>query len=117
MVFIQRKYCHLKCWTEFEFWIYEGREFQTDEPENTNVFRYISKWGFGVYNWKLDDERNCIAWMSVAKVNDVLRYSRAFPRIVLNIWIAFLYKTRSENAIHFNSENIIYDGVWNCNQE
>jgi len=27
-----------------------------DEPENTNVFRYISKWGFGVYNWKLDDD-------------------------------------------------------------
>jgi len=49
--------------------------------------------------------------MSVAKVNDVLWYSRAFPRIVLNIWIGFLYKTRSENAIHFNSENIIYDGV------
>jgi len=23
--------------------MYEGREFQTDEPENTNVFRYISK--------------------------------------------------------------------------
>ena len=50
MVFIQRKYCDLKCWTEFEFWIYEGRQFQLDEPENTNVFRYISKWGFGVYN-------------------------------------------------------------------
>ena len=83
MVFIQRKYCDLKCWTEFEFWIYEGRQFQLDEPENTNVFRYISKWGFGVYNWKLDDERNSIAWMSVAKVNDVLRYSRAFPRIVV----------------------------------
>jgi len=33
-----------------------------DEPENTNVFRYISKYmkaykGVGVYNWKLDDER------------------------------------------------------------
>ena len=25
--FIQRKYWALKCWTEFEFWIYEGREF------------------------------------------------------------------------------------------
>jgi len=34
-----------------------GNSFQTDEPENTNVFRYISKWGFGVYNWKLDDGR------------------------------------------------------------
>ena len=37
---IQRKYWDLKCWTEFEFWIYEGGEFQMDEPENTNVFRY-----------------------------------------------------------------------------
>ena len=76
-----------------------------DELENTNVFCYISKWGFGVYNWKLDDERKSIAWMSVAKVNDVLRYSGAFPRIVLNIWIAFWYKTHSGNVMHFNSEN------------
>jgi len=45
-----------------------------DEPETTNVFRYISKWGFGVYNWKLDDERKRLVWMSVAKVNDVLMY-------------------------------------------
>ena len=43
LVFIQRKYWDLKCWIEFEFWIYEGREFQMDEPDNTNVFRYISK--------------------------------------------------------------------------
>ena len=56
MGFIYRKYWDLKGWTEFEFWIYEGRDFQMDEPENTNVFRYISKWGFGVYNWKLDDD-------------------------------------------------------------
>jgi len=28
-----------------------------DEPEHTNVFRYISESGFEVYNWKLDDER------------------------------------------------------------
>ena len=97
--FIQRKYWDLKCWTEFEFWIYDGREFQMDEPENTNIFRYISKWGFGVYNWKLDDERKSLAWMSVAIVNDVLRYSGAFARIVLNIWIAFWYKTRSGNVI------------------
>ena len=41
--FIQHKYWDLKCWTEFEFWIDEGREFQMDEPENTNVFLYISK--------------------------------------------------------------------------
>ena len=41
--------------------------------KNKNVFRYISKWGFGVYNWKLDDERKSLAWISVAKVNDVLR--------------------------------------------
>jgi len=54
-----------------------------DEPENTNVFRYISKWGVGVYNRKLDDELKRIAWMSVAKVNDVLRYSGTFPQIVL----------------------------------
>ena len=60
-----------------------------DELENTNVFRYISKRGLGVYNLKLDGERKSIACMSVAKVNDVLRYSGAFPRIVLNIWIAF----------------------------
>ena len=40
-----------------ECWIYEGREYQIDEPENTNVFRHISKWGFGAYTWKLDDER------------------------------------------------------------
>ena len=39
MGFIQLKYWDLKCWTEFEFWIYEEREFQMDEPENTNVFR------------------------------------------------------------------------------
>jgi len=84
-----------------------------DEPENATVFRYISKWGFGVYNWKLDDERKSLAWMSVATVNDFLRYSGAFPRIVLNIWMAFfiLYKTRSGNVIHFNSENIIHDGI------
>ena len=91
--FIQRKYRDLKCWTEFEFWICEGRVFQMDEPENTNVFRYISKYmkaykGVGVYNWKLDDERKRLSWMSVAKVNDVLRYSGALPRIVLNSWIA-----------------------------
>ena len=80
MGFIQRKYRDLKCWTEFEFWICEGREFQIDEPENTNVFRYISKWGFGVYNWKLYDERKSIEWMSVAKANGVLKYSGAFPQ-------------------------------------
>jgi len=40
-----------------------------DEPENTNVFRYISKWGFGVYNWKLDDERKRLAWMSRYEVH------------------------------------------------
>jgi len=68
---------------------------------NTNVFRYISKWGFGVYKWKLDDERKSIAWMSVAKVNDVLRNSGAFLRIVLNMWIAFWYKTRSGNGHRF----------------
>ena len=112
LVFIQRKYWDLKCWNEFEFLIYEGREFQTNEPENTNVFRYISKWGFGVYNWKLDDERKSIAWMSVAEVKDVLKYSGAFPRIVLNIWIVFfLYKTRSGNVIRFNPENITHYGV------
>jgi len=82
-----------------------------DEQENTNLFRYISKWGFGVYNWKLDDERKRIAWMSVLKVNDVFRYSGAFPQIVLNIWVAFWYKTSSGNVIHINSENIIHDGV------
>ena len=43
----QGKYWALKCWTEFELWMYEGSEFQTDE--NTNVFRYISKWGSGVF--------------------------------------------------------------------
>jgi len=32
MGFIQRKFWDLKCWTEFELWIYEGREFQVDEP-------------------------------------------------------------------------------------
>ena len=68
MWFIQRKYWDPKYWTELEFWIYEGREFQIDEPENTNVFRYISRWGFGVYTWKLDDERKSLAWMSVAKI-------------------------------------------------
>ena len=107
--FIQRKYWDLKCWSEFEIWIYEGRVFQMDAPGN--VFRYISKYGFGVYNRKLDDERNSIAWMSVLKVNDVFRYSGAFPRIVLNIWIAFWYKTRSGNVIHFNSANIKHDAV------
>jgi len=66
--------------------MYEGREFQTDEPENTNVFRYISKWGFGVYNWKLDDERNSRACISDTKVNDDLRYSGTSPLIVLNSW-------------------------------
>ena len=30
-------------------------EFQMDEPENTNVFWYISKWDFEAYNGKLDD--------------------------------------------------------------
>jgi len=40
MGFTQREYWDLKCWTEFEFWIYEGREFQTYERENTNIFRY-----------------------------------------------------------------------------
>ena len=82
-----------------------------DEPENTNVFRYISKWGFGVYSWKLDDERKSLAWMAVAKVNYVLRYSGTFPPIVLIIWIAFWYKTRSGNVIHFNPENIRHYGV------
>ena len=38
---------------------------------------------FGVYNWELDDERNSLA--SDATVNDNLRYSGAFPLIVLNI--------------------------------
>ena len=92
-------------------WIYEGREFQTDEPENTNVFRYISKWGIGVYNWELDDERNSLACISDAKVNDDLRYSGASPLIVLNIWIAFIYITRSRNDIHLRSENSVDDGV------
>ena len=32
-----------------------------DGSENKNVFRYISKWGFGVYNWNLDDERKSLA--------------------------------------------------------
>jgi len=81
------------------------------EPENTNVSRYISKWGFGVYNLKLDYERNSILWISVAKVNGVPGYSGAFPPIVLNIWIAFWYKTRSGNVIHFNPANIIHDHV------
>ena len=71
--FIQRKYWALTFWTEFELWIYEGSEFQTDEPENTNVFRYIFEWGFGVYNWKLDDERNSLACISDAIVKDDLR--------------------------------------------
>ena len=31
---------------------------ETDEPENKNVFRYIFKLGFGVYNWNVVDERN-----------------------------------------------------------
>ena len=72
--FIQRKYWALKCWTEFELWIYEGREFQT---ENTNVFRYIFKWGFGVYTWKLDDERMYIRHKSK-------RRSKIFRRISTN---------------------------------
>ena len=77
--FTQRKYWALKSWTEFELWIYEGSEFQTDESENTNVFRYISKRGFGVYNWKLDDERNGLACISDAKVKNDLRYSGHLP--------------------------------------
>jgi len=70
--FTQRKYRALQCWTEFELWIYEGREFQTDEPKHTNIFWYISKRGFAVYNWKLD-ERNSRACLSVAQVNGDLR--------------------------------------------
>ena len=107
----QRKYWALNWWAEFELWIYEGSEFQTDEPENTNVFRYISKWGFGVYNWKLDDEGNSLACISDAKVNDDLRYSSASPLIVLNIWIAFICISRSGNDIHLRSETIVDDWV------
>jgi len=40
--------------------MYDGREFQIDEPENINVFRYISKLGFGVYNWNGVDERKSL---------------------------------------------------------
>jgi len=54
-----------------------------DEPENKDVFRYIYKWGFGVYNWKLDDERKSLACTSVAKVTEMLRSSGTLPRIVL----------------------------------
>ena len=63
----------MKCWIDVEFWIYEGREFQTDEPENINVFRYISKLGFGVYNWNEVAERKSLAWLSDVKVNDFFR--------------------------------------------
>ena len=66
-------YRTLKCWTEFELWIYEGSVFQTDEPEHTNVFRYTFKWGVGVYNWTLDDYRNRVACISDAKVKYELR--------------------------------------------
>ena len=115
--FTQRKYWALTWWTEFELWIYEGSEFQTDEPEHTNVFRYISKWGFGVYTWKLDDDRNSLACISDAKVKDELRYSGASPLRVLNIWIAFIYITRSGNDIHLGSENSVDLGRKNHNQE
>jgi len=50
-----------------------------------NVFGNISKCGFGVHNWKLDDERNSLACISDANVKDDLRYSGASPLIVLNI--------------------------------
>ena len=82
-----------------------------DEPENTNVFQYNSKWGFGVYNWKLDDERNSLACISDAKVNADIRYSGASPLIVLNIWVAFMYIKHSGNDTHLWSENIVDDGV------
>ena len=69
-----------------------GNSFQTDEPENTNVFRYISKWGFAVYNWKLDDERNSLACISVAKVKDDLGYPGASPLIVLTFeQLSYIY--------------------------
>ena len=64
---------------------YEGSEFQADEPENKNVFGNISKCGFGVHNWKLDDKRNSLACISDAKVKDDLRYSGASQLTVLNI--------------------------------
>ena len=35
-----------------------------------NVFGNISKCGFGVHNWKLDDERNSLACISDAIVKD-----------------------------------------------
>ena len=50
-----------------------------------NVFGNISKCGFGVHNWKLDDKRNSLACISDANVKDDLRYSGASPLIVLNI--------------------------------
>ena len=40
---------------------------------------------FGVYTWKLDDDRNSLACISDAKVKDELRYSGASPLRVLNI--------------------------------
>lgn len=45
----------------------------------------ISKLGSGIYNWYLDDERKRLWWISDANVNEVLMYSRALWRKVLNI--------------------------------
>ena len=80
-----------------------------DEPENTNVFQYNSKWGFGVYNWKLDDERNSLACISDANVNDV--FKRVSPDSFKHLKSFHIYITRSGNDIHLRSENIVDDGV------
>ena len=36
--FTQHKYWALKWWTEFELWIYEGNEFQTDERKMSSHY-------------------------------------------------------------------------------
>ena len=58
------------------------RKFETDEPENTNVFQYISKWGFGVYNWKIDDERTLQSCMYIRRKSK--RRSKVLRRISPN---------------------------------
>ena len=61
--------------------MHDRTEFQTDEPENTNVFRYISKSDYVVYIWRFVSELKSCACMPDANVKDDVKTNNVFRHI------------------------------------
>ena len=53
-------YLDLNCWTELEFLMWSGIEFQIFVPEQTKVSRKSSELGLGKYNWNSDVDLNVL---------------------------------------------------------